>query len=48
MTMKLRNCLVVALVAAGSCLVQTAPAQAAETIKLVAIDGYPARSMWVK
>ncbi|MEQ9328331.1 MAG: hypothetical protein RJQ21_13670, partial [Rhodospirillales bacterium] len=48
MTMKLRNCLVVALVAAGSCLVQAAPIQAAETIKLVAIDGYPARSMWVK
>ncbi len=48
MTMKLRNSLIVALVAAGSCLVQTAPAQAAETIKLVAIDGYPARSMWVK
>ncbi len=33
----------------ATCLVATAlPAAATETIKMIAIDGYPARAMWVK
>ena len=28
--------------------VLSGPASAAETIKMIAIDGYPARAMWVK
>lgn len=45
MTMKtLRNAAAAAALLLGS----TTVAQAAETIKMIAIDGYPARAMWVK
>ena len=36
-----------ALATAG-CLAATLPANAAEKIKAVVIDGYPAKAMWVK
>ena len=37
-----------ALVAGLTCSFSVAPAQATETINMIAIDGYPERSMWVK
>ncbi len=44
-----RRILMAAAIAAGLGLAPaTVPAQATETIKMIAIDGYPDRAMWVK
>ncbi|MDA7599406.1 C4-dicarboxylate TRAP transporter substrate-binding protein [Alphaproteobacteria bacterium] len=43
-----RGFMAVALSAAILSGAAVAPAQAAQTINMIAIDGYPARSMWVK
>ena len=44
-----RRCLMAAALAAGLWATPAVlPAQATETIKMIAIDGYPARAMWVK
>ena len=43
-----RGFLVAALAAGTSLTFGAAPSQAAETLNMIAIDGYPARSMWVK
>ncbi len=49
MTLAKLSPVAVAVVAAGLMIFGQPPqAGAAETIKLIAIDGYPARSMWVK
>jgi TRAP-type C4-dicarboxylate transport system substrate-binding protein len=48
MKIKLRAGLMAAIVATGTAFTTMVPAQSAETIKMVAIDGYPARAMWVK
>jgi TRAP-type C4-dicarboxylate transport system substrate-binding protein len=46
---KTRRALLIAALAAGSSLtIGTAPTLAVETINMIAIDGYPARAMWVK
>ena len=44
--MKLKS-IICALATAGF-LTAAVPASAAETIKAVVIDGYPAKAMWVK
>ena len=44
-----RRALLAATLAVGATIFQpTAQVEAAETIKLIAIDGYPARAMWVR
>ncbi len=45
---KLRPVTAVVVAAGLAIFVQAQSASAIETIKLVAIDGYPARSMWVR
>lgn len=42
------GCLAVALAAGLTCSFDVATSQATETINMIAIDGYPERSMWVK
>ena len=43
-----RNLLAGALAAGTALSFNAAPVHAAETINMIAIDGYPARAMWVK
>mgnify|MGYP003639745232 CR=1 FL=1 len=48
-TMTLRRAMMSAAVSAGLLAgLQANPAEAVETINMIAIDGYPDRSMWVK
>ncbi|MCY6381989.1 C4-dicarboxylate TRAP transporter substrate-binding protein [Hoeflea prorocentri] len=48
MSKLLRRSFMAAVAAAGLAASAAVPATATETIKMIAIDGYPERSMWVK